>query len=89
LENIFTNPISNRGIISKIYKELKTLTTRNQTTQLKTVYRTIENSQQRNLEWLRSTDNMFKVLSDLGNENQKDPEIPWRKRKSFPLLLGL
>jgi hypothetical protein len=32
-EKIFTNPTSNRGLISKIYKGFKKLTTKNQTTQ--------------------------------------------------------
>jgi hypothetical protein len=34
-ERIFTNPASDRGIISKIYKELKKLHTNNQITQFK------------------------------------------------------
>ena len=34
-KKIFTNPTSNRGLISKIYKELKKLITKKQTTQSK------------------------------------------------------
>ena len=34
-ERIFTNPTSHRGLISKIYKELKTLTAANEITHLK------------------------------------------------------
>jgi hypothetical protein len=35
LEKIFANPIFDRGLISKIYKELEKLNTKNQTTQTK------------------------------------------------------
>jgi hypothetical protein len=55
-ENIFSNPTFNRELISKIYKELKKLTTKNQTTQSKKWdIKLTKNSQQRNLEWQRNT----------------------------------
>jgi hypothetical protein len=52
------NPTSNRGLIYKIYKELKKLTNKKpQTTQSKQWGKELtENSQLRNLEWLRSTE---------------------------------
>jgi hypothetical protein len=39
-ERIFSNPVSDRGQISKIYKELKMLDTNSPITQLKMGYRT-------------------------------------------------
>jgi hypothetical protein len=76
-ERIFTNPTSNRGLTSKIYK-LKKLITKQPNDPIKKIgYRTkTENSQLRNLEWLRAPKEMFKVLSDQRNVNQNDPEIP-------------
>lgn len=48
-ERIFTNPTSDRSLISKIYKKLKKLDTNNQNNLiLKIRYRTKKNSQQRN-----------------------------------------
>jgi hypothetical protein len=38
-------------------------------------YRAKQNSQLRNLEWLRSTKEIFNILSYQGNENQNGPEI--------------
>ena len=61
-EKIFNNPTSDRGLISKLYRELKTPTT--QICQLKTEAQSwTENSQQRNLEQPRNTLKMFDILS--------------------------
>jgi hypothetical protein len=48
-ERIITNPLSDRGLISKLYKELKKLDTNTQTAQLKYGVQSKKNSQQRNL----------------------------------------
>jgi hypothetical protein len=56
-EMIFTNPKSNRRLISNIYlKNSRSYwTPENQITLLKMGYRAKQNSQLRNTEWLRST----------------------------------
>jgi hypothetical protein len=57
LKKIFTNPTSDRGLTSNIYKELMKLKTpENQITLFKNgVQSKTKNSQLKNLKWLRST----------------------------------
>jgi hypothetical protein len=79
----FTNPTSNRELISKIYEELKKLTSKNQTnrhktqiTQLKLGYRAKQRTQNRKiLNGREAVKEMLKVRHQ-GNANQKDCEIP-------------
>jgi hypothetical protein len=55
-ERIFTNPKSNRRLISNIYKDLKKLDSRNSNNLIKNrVQNLTKNSQLRNTKWLRST----------------------------------
>jgi hypothetical protein len=54
-ERIFTNPKSDRGLISNIYKELKKLDSRKSNNTIKKWSIEIKNSQLRNTKWLRST----------------------------------
>jgi hypothetical protein len=55
-ERIFTNPKSDRGLISNIYKELKKLDSRNSNNPIKNGVQSLtKNSQLRNTEWPRST----------------------------------
>jgi hypothetical protein len=55
-ERIFTNPKSDRRLISNIYKELKRLDSRNSNNPIKNGVQSLtKNSQLRNTEWLRST----------------------------------
>jgi hypothetical protein len=53
-EKVFTNPTSDRGLISNIYKELKKLDSRGPSNPLKNgVHSETKNSQLRNTKWLR------------------------------------
>jgi hypothetical protein len=55
-ERIFTNPKSDRGLISNIYKEFTKMDSRKSNNSIKNgVQSYIKNSQLRNIEWLRST----------------------------------
>jgi hypothetical protein len=69
-KNIFTNLISNRRLISNVYKEFNKLTSK-------------KNKQTNNTikKWdielnIKCSKEMFKVLSDQRNANQNNPEIP-------------
>jgi hypothetical protein len=71
---IFTNMTSDRGDISKIYKEFKKLTSKHTHTQ--NGYRAKQRIHNREVSNVREAPKkIFKVLS-LGNVNQNVPEIP-------------
>ena len=54
-ERIFTNPKSDRGLISNIYKELKKLDSRNSNYPIKNGVQSKTKTSLRNTEWFRST----------------------------------
>jgi hypothetical protein len=75
---MFTNPKSDRGLISNIYKELKKLDSKKPSIPiLKMGYR----AKQRILNYgilngWEAPKQMFKILNHQGNANQNNPEIP-------------
>jgi hypothetical protein len=71
-ENIFTNPKSDRGLISNIYKELKKLDSRNSNNPLKNKEFSTEEYQKAE----KHLKKMFNILNYQGNTNQNNPEIP-------------
>jgi hypothetical protein len=77
-KKIFTNPTSDRGLRYKIYKEFKNLTAKiNQTAQSKMGYRAKQRLHSRGISnGQEALKEMFSILSDQGNTNQNDPEIP-------------
>jgi hypothetical protein len=74
-ERNFTNPKSNRGLISNIYKELKKLDSRNSNNLIKNGYR----AKQRILNCeipngREAPEKMFNILNNKGNANQNNLE---------------
>jgi len=75
-EKIFTNPTTDRGLISKIYKDLKKLDCRGKITILKMGFR----DKQRIHSWgmlngWEIPQQMFNIFSHKGNANLNNPEI--------------
>jgi hypothetical protein len=78
LERILTNPKSDRGQISKIYKELKKLNSRNSSNLIKTSGSEL-NKEFSTGEYRRAEEHlkkMFNILDHHGNANQNNSEIP-------------
>jgi hypothetical protein len=76
-ETIFTNPTSNRVLISNMYKELKMLDYRESNNPIKMGCR----AKQIVLNWgimngWEAPKEMFNVLGNQGNANQNNPELP-------------
>jgi hypothetical protein len=77
-ERLFTNPKSDRGLISNIYKELKKLDSRKSNNPIKK-WGTELNKEFSSEEYRRAEKHpkkMFNILNDQGNANQNNPEIP-------------
>jgi hypothetical protein len=76
-ENIFTNPKSDRGLISNIYKELKKLDPIKPNNPIKNgIQSYTKNSQLKNTRMIEKHLKMFNILNHQGNSNQNNPEIP-------------
>ena len=75
-ERTFINPISGRGIISNIYKEIKKLNSRNSNKTIKK-WDTDLNKEFSTEEYQRADfKKMFNILNHQGNASQNNPEIP-------------
>ena len=76
-ERIFTNPKSDREVISNIYMELRKLDSRNSNNPIKKWSREL-NKEFSSEEYQMSEKHlkkMFNILNHQGNENQNNPEI--------------
>jgi hypothetical protein len=77
-ERIFTNPKSDKGLISNIYKELKEMDSRKSNKPIKN-WGTELNKESSSEEYQMAEKHlkkMFSILSHQGNANQNSPEIP-------------
>jgi hypothetical protein len=84
-EKIFTNPTSNKGLISNIYKEYKKLDSREHNPENNPVFffkkKMGYRAKQKIFKWGISNGReppkeMFNILNHQGNANQNNPEIP-------------
>ena len=76
-EKIFINPTFNRGLISKIYKELKKLDSKKKEPNLKMGYRVKQIILNRGiLDGQEALKELFKVLTHQENANQNNSEVP-------------
>jgi hypothetical protein len=83
-KRIFTNPKSDRGLISNIYKELEKLDYRNSNIPIKK-WGTELNKEFSTEEYRRAEKHlkkMFNILNHQGNANQNNPEIPPHTRQN-------
>jgi hypothetical protein len=75
---IFTNPKSDRGLISNIYKELNKLDSRNSNNPIKNwdieLMKEFSPEEYRMVE--KHLKKMFNILNHQGNANQNNTEIP-------------
>ena len=76
-EIIFTNPTSDRGLISKIYKELKKLTSKKQNNRIKKcgIELNREYTKEESQMAKKHIKEMFNILSYPENANENNPEI--------------
>ncbi|KAL6032546.1 hypothetical protein STEG23_038055, partial [Scotinomys teguina] len=76
-EKIFTNPISDRGLISRIYKELKKHDIKTSNSPIeKWAIELNRNLQQKNIEWQKTFKEMLNILTHQRNANQNNSKIP-------------
>ena len=77
-ERIFTNPKSDRGVTSNIYKELKKLNSRNSNNPIKKWVSELnkEFSTEEHIRAEKHLEKMFNILNHQGNANQNNSELP-------------
>jgi hypothetical protein len=75
---LFTNPKSDRGLISNTYKQLKKLDSRNSNNSIKKccteLHKEFSTEEYRMAE--KHLKKMFNILNHQGNANQNNPEVP-------------
>jgi hypothetical protein len=81
---IFTNPISDRGLISNIYKELKKLGSRKSNNPVKKIgYRAKKEFSTKEYQMVeKHLKKVFNILTHQGNANQNNPEVPPHKSQN-------